>query len=98
MEPAAPARKGRFAPAITLMLLAPLIAEYLPGATRTSSLFVFPLEMAIWGGGALLIRAAVRHWKLGWLNMLLMAFGLAIAEEFVIQQTSLAPMIIQIFP
>jgi hypothetical protein len=94
----ASARPGRFAPAFTLVLLAPLIAEYLPGATRTSSLFVFPLEMAIWGGGALLIRAAVRHYRLGWLNMFLMACALAIAEEFVIQQTSLAPMIIQITP
>jgi hypothetical protein len=94
----APARSGRFGPAFTLVVLAPLIAEYLPGATRTSSLFVFPLEMAIWGGGALLIRAAVRHFKLGWLNMFLMACALSIAEEFVIQQTSLAPMIIQITP
>jgi len=92
------ARPGRFGPAFTLVLLAPLIAEFLPGATRTSSLFVFPLEMAIWGGGALLIRAAVRHFRLGWLNMFLMACALSIAEEFVIQQTSIAPMIIQITP
>lgn len=98
MRTTTPARKGRFAPAITLMLLAPLIAEYLPGATRTSSLFVFPLEMCIWGGGALLIRAAVRHFKLGWLNMFLMACALSIAEEFVIQQTTIAPLIIQITP
>lgn len=96
--PTVPARPGRFAPAFTLIVLAPLIAEYLPGATRTSSLFVFPIEMAIWGGGTLLIRAAVRHFKLGWLNMFLMACALSIAEEFVIQQTSLAPMIIQIAP
>jgi hypothetical protein len=94
----APERSGRLAPAFTLVVLAPLIAEFLPGATRTSSLFVFPLEMAIWGGGALLIRAAVRHFELGWLNMFLMACALSIAEEFVIQQTSLAPMIIQIVP
>jgi hypothetical protein len=93
-----PARPGRFTPAFTLVVLAPLIAEYLPGATRTSSLFVFPLEMAIWGGGALLIRAVVRHLRLGWLNMFLLACALSIAEEFVIQQTSLAPMIIQIMP
>jgi hypothetical protein len=91
-------RPARFGPAFTLIVLAPLIAEYLPGATRTSSLFVFPLEMAIWGGGALLIRAAVRHFRLGWLNMFLMACALSIAEEFVIQQTSFAPMIIQITP
>ena len=94
----APAPSGRFGPAFTLVVLAPLIAEYLPGATRTTSLFVFPIEMAIWGGGALLIRAAVRHFKLGWLHMFLMACALSIAEEFVIQQTSIAPMIIQITP
>jgi hypothetical protein len=88
--------KGRFGPAITLMVLAPLIAEVLPGATRMSSIFVFPLEVAIWGGGAVLIRAAVRHWKLGWLNMFLLACALSIAEEFVIQQTSIAPPILQI--
>jgi hypothetical protein len=88
----------RAGPAWTLVLLAPLIAEVLPGATRLSSIFVFPIEVAIWGGGALLIRAAVRHWRLGWLNMLLLAFALSIAEEFLIQQTSVAPMVVQIFP
>lgn len=98
MDTNAAAPKGRLAPALTLVLLAPLISEVLPGATRTSSLFVFPMEMAIWGGGALLIRAAVRRFQLGWLNMFLMACALSIAEEFVIQQTSLAPMILQIFP
>ncbi len=93
---AAPA--GRLGPAFTLIVLAPLIAEVLPGATRTSALFVFPMEMAIWGGGALLIRAAVRRFRLGWLNMFLMACALSIAEELVVQQTSLAPMILQIIP
>jgi hypothetical protein len=88
----------RAGPAWTLVLIAPLVAEVLPGATRISSMFVFPIEMAIWGGGALLIRAAVRRWQLGWLNMLLLAFALSIAEEFLIQQTSVAPMVLQIFP
>ncbi len=86
------------APAWSLVLLAPLIAEVLPGATRISAIFVFPIEVAIWGGGALLIREAVRRWRLGWLNMLLLAFALSIAEEFLIQQTSVAPMVLQIFP
>jgi hypothetical protein len=88
----------RAGPAWTLVVMAPLVAEVLPGATRVSSIFVFPIEMAIWGGGALLIRAAVRRWQLGWLNMLLLAFALSIAEEFLIQQTSVAPMVLQIFP
>lgn len=88
-------KKG-FAPAILLMVLAPLIAEILPGATRFSSIFVFPIEMFVWGGGALLIRYAVRKWNLGWLNMLLLALALSLAEEFLIQQTSIAPMVIKI--
>jgi len=89
-------KKGAFAPVITLMLMAPLLTEILPGATRFSSIFVLPIEMTVWGGGVLLIRYAVRRWKLGWLSMLLMAVGLAIAEECLIQQTSLAPMVIKL--
>ncbi len=82
-------------PAITLMVLAPLIAEVLPGATRFSSIFVFPIEVLVWGGGALLIRYTVRKWQLGWINMLLLGLALSIAEEFLIQQTSVAPMVIK---
>lgn len=86
----------KMAPALTLMFMAPMLTEVLPGATRFSSIFVFPIEMCVWGGGALLIRYAVRRWKLGWLNLLLLAIALAIAEECLIQQTSLAPMVIRL--
>jgi hypothetical protein len=86
----------RSLPALTLVLLAPLVAEVLPGATRFSSLFVLPIEMCVWGGGALMIRYAVRRWRLGWLNLLCLALALAVAEECLIQQTSLAPMVLQL--
>jgi hypothetical protein len=86
----------RALPALTLMVLAPLVAEVLPGATRMSSIFVLPIEIAIWGGGAVMIREAVRRWRLGWLNMLLLAVALAVAEECLIQQTSLAPLVIKL--
>lgn len=76
--------------------MAPFIAEVLPGATRFSSLFVLPVEICVWGGGALMIRYAVRRWHLGWANMLALALSLAIAEECLIQQTSLAPMVLQL--
>ncbi len=78
------------------MFISPLVAEVLPGATRFSSLFVFPIEMCVWGGGALLIRYGIRRWRLGWLNMLFLALALAVAEECLIQQTSLAPMVLQL--
>lgn len=93
--PALPFRR-RIGPALTLVLLAPLCAEVLPGATRLSSIFVLPIEMAIWGGGALLIREARRHLGLGWLHTLFLAFGLVLIEECLVQQTSLAPLVIQI--
>lgn len=86
----------RLAPGLFLVFLAPMIAEVLPGATRMSSIFVFPVEMGVWGVGALLIRAAVRKWNLGWRNMLALAFALVFAEECLIQQTSLAPLVIQL--
>lgn len=89
-------KTSNVAVALTLMVLAPLVAEVLPGATRFSSLFVLPIEMLVWGGGTMLIRYAVRRWKLGWINMILLALALSIAEEFLIQQTSLAPMVVKI--
>jgi hypothetical protein len=87
---------SRAAPGLALMVLAPLLAEILPGATRFSAIFVLPIEICVWGGGALCIRYAVRRWQLGWLNLLLLALALALAEECLIQQTSLAPLVIQI--
>jgi hypothetical protein len=86
----------RAAPALLLAFLAPMLTEILPGATRFSALFVFPIEMAVWGGGAVLIRALVRSRGLGWWSLALLGLALAVAEECLIQQTSLAPMILQL--
>ena len=81
---------SRIAPAVLLMLFAPLLTEVLPGATRFSSIFVLPIEIAVWGGGAVLIREIVRRNGLGWQSLLLLGLALAVAEECLIQQTSLA--------
>ena len=78
-------------PAMTLIFLAPFIAEVLSGSTRISTLFALVPEMMIWGCGALVIRELVRRWGGGWPSLLMLGLGLSIAEEFVIQQTSLAP-------
>ena len=87
---------SRIAPALLLMLLAPLLTEVLPGATRFSSIFVLPVEIAVWGGGAVLIRELIRRNGLGWQSLLMLALVLAIAEECLIQQTSLAPVVIKL--
>lgn len=80
------------APIWTLLLLAPFIAEVLSGATRTSILFVYIPEVMVWGVGALLARELVRRWRAGATSLLFLGLALSIAEEFIIQQTSLAPL------
>jgi hypothetical protein len=69
-----------------------MVAEVLSGATRLSYIFVLVPEILVWGGGALIIRELVRRWGGGWFSMLLMGLCLSIAEETIIQQTSLAPL------
>ncbi|HVU26101.1 MAG TPA: hypothetical protein VHE13_18360 [Opitutus sp.] len=86
----------RSLPALALIFAAPMITEVLPGATRFSSIFVLPIEMCVWGGGALMIREVVRRRRLGWRSLLFLGLALAIAEECLIQQTSLAPLVIQL--
>ncbi|HTM81284.1 hypothetical protein [Asticcacaulis sp.] len=76
--------------------MAPLIAELLPGATRVSSSFVFPIEMLIWGSGAVFARYFVRRFRLGWFNLVLLAVALSMAEELLIQQTSFASLVVQL--
>src|SRR5271155_5790469 len=85
-------RWQRLAPIFPLIICAPGIAEVMSGATRISFIFVLIPEMMVWGCGALLIRDLVRRWQAGWTSMLLLGLGLSVAEEFVIQQTSLAPL------
>ena len=78
---------------MALLLLAPVISEVLYGATRISVIFVLIPEILTWGCGALLIRECVRRWNKGWPSTLLMGLALAVAEEWVIQQTSIAPLV-----
>lgn len=83
----------RFAgPIWALLLLSPFIAEVLSGSTRTSLLFVYVPEIMVWGVGALLARELVRRWRAGGFSLLCLGLALSIAEEFIIQQTSLAPL------
>lgn len=76
----------------TLLILAPVISEVLSGSTRLSILFVLIPEVMVWGGGALLCRELVRRWRAGATSLLLLGLALSVAEEFIIQQTSIAPL------
>jgi hypothetical protein len=90
--PARTTGRESVAPVVALLVLSPVIGEVLSGATRLSFIFVLVSEIMVWGCGALIIREVVRRWKGGWTSVLLLGFGLAIAEEFIIQQTSIAPL------
>src|SRR5262249_23578884 len=85
-------RPRNAAPIMTLLVLSPLIGEVLSGATRLSFIFVLVPEIRVWGCGTLIIGDVVRRWRGGGPSALLLGLGLAIAEEFIIQQTSLAPL------
>jgi hypothetical protein len=88
---AAPPTRFR-GPIWTLLILAPVISEVLSGSTRLSILFVLIPEVMVWGGGALLCRELVRRWCAGATSLLLLGLALSVAEEFIIQQTSIAPL------
>jgi hypothetical protein len=84
--------KNGTGPAWTLLVLAPVISELLSGSTRLSTILALVPEIMLWGCGTLLIREIAKRRNLGWISLLLMGLALSIAEEFVIQQTSLAPL------
>ena len=79
-------------PIWALLILAPFIAEVLSGSTRLSFLFVLIPEVMVWGCGALLCRELARRWHAGATSLLMLGLALSIAEEFIIQQTSIAPL------
>jgi hypothetical protein len=91
---------SRIAPALLVMVLAPCFTELLLGGTRLSAIIGFPpiifMETIVWGGGALMLRALARKLGLGWGSLLLFGLIIAMAEEFVIQQTSFAPLVIKL--
>lgn len=91
---------ARLAPGLLVMALAPLFTELLLGGTRLSTIVAFPpiiaMETIVWGGGALMLRALARRLRLPPGGLLLLGLVIACAEEFIIQQTSLAPVVIRL--
>lgn len=86
-------RKSNLVAAATLMLLAPLVGEVFFGAVRLSAILILIPLICKWGSAALLIRYLVRSRGLRWNSMLLLGLAVAVAEECLIVQTSLAPLV-----
>jgi hypothetical protein len=86
-------RRSSGAPVAALLILAPVLSELLFGTTRITVIFVLLPQVGIWGCAAILIRELVQRRGLGWHSILLLGISAAIAEECIIQQTSLAPLV-----
>jgi hypothetical protein len=92
-SPVGSSRWQRFGPVVTLLILSPVVSELLSGSTRVTTLFVLIPSAGVWGCAALIIRELARRRGRSWRSVLLLGVALAVAEECVIQQTSLAPLI-----
>ena len=71
----------KYLPALSLVLIAPLVAEILPGSAPITHPGVLPFIFLIYGPGALLIRDVVRVRSLSWTSILLFGAAYGILEE-----------------
>jgi hypothetical protein len=79
------------APALTLIVLSPVIVELLFGSTHLTIITALIPEIGFYGGAALLIRYLARRQHLGWVSILLLGIAFAVFEEFLVVQTSVSP-------
>ncbi len=71
----------RLKPAFSLLVLAPLISEYLLGSLSFGQLWLFPIMLPMYGGGALLIRELARSFGRGWPTIFALGLAFAVVEE-----------------
>jgi hypothetical protein len=81
----------RIAAVITLALLSPLIAEFLSGSLSLEQIAAMPVMLAMYGGGAVLIREVVRRSGRGWPSILLLGLAYALIEEGLADQSLFNP-------
>jgi hypothetical protein len=81
------------APAVTLVLASPVIVNLLFGSIRVTNPFGLLPSALGWGLGALIIREVARGRGLPWRSIMLLGLALALTEECIVLQTSLAPLI-----
>lgn len=81
----------RYAPALVLLISAPLIAEFLLGDFNVRQLGYLGIFIPLYGALALFIRELVRHAGRGWVSMLLMALVCGLIYEGIVNQTLFNP-------
>lgn len=82
---------SRIAPALLLLVEAPLIAEFLLGDFNVRQLGYLGIFIPLYGAGALLIREMVRRSGRGWATMLLLGLAYALLLEGIVNQTLFNP-------
>ena len=81
----------RVAPALALLIIAPLIAEFLLGDFNVRQIGYVVVFIPVYGAGALLIRELTRRAHRGWPTMLLLSLAYALILEGFINQTLFNP-------
>jgi len=81
----------RLAPAILLVALAPIVAEFLLGDFSIREIAIVIALLPLYGGGALLIREVARRGGRGWPAILLLGFAYALLEEGFLTQSLFNP-------
>jgi hypothetical protein len=81
----------RLAAVVLLLVLTPLIAEYLLGNLPTSVLSYLPGLMLLYGAGAVFIRELVRRTGRGWPTLILLATAYGLLEEGIVTQSLFNP-------
>jgi hypothetical protein len=81
----------RLWPVLSLLVLSPLIAEYLLGSLPLSLIFILPLMAALYGSAAILIREWARRTGRGWPTMILLATAYGLFEEGFVTQSLFNP-------
>ena len=75
----------------SLMVLSPLIAEYLLGSLPASMLPILPVMMLMYGAGAVLVREIARRTGKSWPSLILLATAYAFIEEGLVTQSLFNP-------
>jgi hypothetical protein len=81
----------RIAPALALLVIAPLIAEFLLGDFNIRQIGFAVVFIPIYGAGALLVRELTRRSHRGWPTLLLLALAYALVMEGFANQTLFNP-------
>ncbi len=81
----------RVKPALSLVLLAPLIAEYLLGSLSFKQLALFPIMALMYGAGALFVREVTRRSGRGWPTIILLGLAYGVIEEGLATQSLFNP-------